>query len=83
MSKPCCGRAPPVFIGNDSMPYCSECESKLESPKRDGHIDPFDEYDWIGSLPMGKSIPECSCGAEKIFGKNPPGHYPDCVLVKK
>lgn len=77
--NPCCGVAPTIIKG-DGKTYCLDCGTEK------AHVSYIDEPDWEelfaaarGESPKGK----CTCGAVKMYGENPPGHYRDCVLYSK
>lgn len=74
MSKPCCGNYPLVL--KDKSWVCSECGSLADAQM------------YLFSGPLYFSSPSfeektCDCGAVKLHGPNPPGHYPMCSINKK
>jgi len=76
----CDHSAPPVYKGG--MWVCSRCDIPVKEKTL--------ELDWDGVLgenppiePLPKPEGKCTCGAEKMFGKPAPGHYPDCLINDK
>lgn len=71
MSKPCCINSPRIF--RDKQWVCSECDSIIFDEKQ------LDFFDY--NIP--KEEKKCDCGAESLYGKDTPGHYPMCSINKK